>query len=130
MIEGATFLAGDTFRPSDRVIDIHLWVIISDPLQDPSRILIVSLTTYKPYKEAACLLQKGDHRAISHETCIAYDLAKVTTIEQLQEAATKGLLRSDLPVGTAILKRIREGAALSRKMSIEHFELLDAQGLL
>lgn len=130
MTQGETFLAGETFRPANRAIDIHLWVIISDPQQDPSRILIVSLTTYKPYKESACLLQKGDHRAINHETCIAYDLAKITTIVQLQEANAKGWLKADDPVSAEILRRIREGAAQSRKMDIEHFELLDAQGLI
>ena len=130
MTQGETFLAGDTFRTANRAVDIHLWVIISDPLLDPLRVLIVSLTTYKSYKESACLLQKGEHRAISHETCVAYDLAKVTTMGQLQEAAAKGLLKSDVPVSVEILNRIREGAALSRKMAIEHFELLDAQGLI
>ena len=130
MTPGATFLAGDTLRPTNRDVDIHLWVIISDPRQDPDRVLIVSFTTYKPYKESTCLIQKGEHRAVSHETCIASDLAKVVTIVKLQEAAVKGLLRVDEPVSAEILKRIREGAARSRKMSMEHFDLLDAQGLI
>src|SRR4051812_8480313 len=110
-----SFNAGDTLRPADRKIDIHLWVIISDPLQDPAHILIVSMTTYKPYKEAVCLLRSGDHRAISHDTCIAYDLAKVTSSANLEAARDKGLLSPDVPVTEEILRRIREGAALSRK---------------
>jgi len=130
MTAGHTFNAGDTFRPADRKIDIHLWVVISDPLQDPAHILIVSMTTYKPYKESACLLRSGEHRAISHDTCIAYDLAKVTSSAKLEEARDKGLLSPDVPVSEEVLRRIREGAALSRKMAIEHFELLESQGLV
>jgi len=48
----------------------------------------------------------------------------------LEEARDKGLLSPDVPVTEEILRRIREGAALSRKIAIEHFELLEAQGLV
>jgi len=48
MTAGEAFSAGDTFRPADRKVDIHLWVIISDPHQDSSQVLIVSLRTLKP----------------------------------------------------------------------------------
>lgn len=124
------FVWGDAFRSSNRSIDIHLWVIISDPLIDPARVLIVSLTTLKPHKESVCVLRSGEHRAVSHDTCIAYDLAKVTAVEKLVEARDKGLLALDVPVSEGILRRIREGASLSRRIAIEHFELLEAQGLI
>lgn len=124
------FNAGDAFRDASRTVDIHLWIIISDPHQDPSRVLIVSLTTYKPYKDQACRLQRGDHQAIRHDTCVAYNLAKMTTIARLEEARDEGLILRDVPVTSEILTRIREGAALSKRMAIEHFELLEAQGLV
>jgi len=127
---GQIFQAGDSFRSANRSIDIHLWVVISDPFIDPSQVLIVSLTTLKPHKESVCILRSGEHRAVSHDTCIAYDLAKVTTVEKLAEAKDKGLLTLDAPVSQEILRRIREGAALSRRIAIEHFELLEAQGLI
>jgi hypothetical protein len=130
MPAGRTFSAGDAFRPANRNIDIHLWVIVSDPDQDRARVLIVSLTTYKPHKEPACLLKAGDHPAVKHDTCIAYDLAKVTTVARLEEARDRGLLHEDAPVSDDVLKRIREGSALSKRIAIEHVELLEAQGLV
>jgi hypothetical protein len=122
--------AGDTFRPADRSVDIHLWVIISDPLQDDSRVLIVSLTTFKPKKEPTCLLNIGDHPAISHTTCVAYGLANAPSLAQLEQARADGHLIPAEPVSVEILARIREGAALSKKLAIDYGELLDSQGLL
>ena len=122
--------AGDTCRPADRSIDIHLWVIISDPLRDASRVLIVSLTTYNPKKENACLLDAGDHPAISRKTCVAHDLANAPSLAQLEQAKDAGHLVPAEPVSDEILSRIREGAALSKRLSLDHGELLDSQGLL
>jgi hypothetical protein len=69
--------AGDTFRPAENTVDqfIHLWVIISDPEQDPDEVLIVSLTEYHPKKDTACILGPGDHPFIHKKTCVAYNLA-------------------------------------------------------
>jgi hypothetical protein len=122
--------AGDTFRPADPTVDIHLWVIISDPVQDASRVLIVSLTTFKPKKESVCLLDIGDHPFIRHQTCVAYNLANAPSLAQLERARDSGDLIPDVPVSDEVLRRIREGAALSTKLSIEHGELLDSQELI
>ena len=122
--------AGDTFRPANPSIDIHLWVIISDPDLDDSRILIVSLTTFKPKKEAVCLLDVGDHPFIRHSTCVAYNLAKAPSLAQLEKARDLGALIPDVPVSAEVLRRIREGAALSTKLAIEFGDLLDRQGLI
>jgi len=122
--------AGDTFRPADRSVDIHLWVVLSDPTQDDSRVLIVSLTTYHLHKETICVLDVGDHPSISHRTCVAYGLAKAPSLAQLEQASIARLLISSTPVSDEILARIRNGAALSKKLAIEYGELLDSQGLL
>jgi hypothetical protein len=58
--------AGDTFYISDRGVDTHLWVVISDPDRDAERVVLVSMTTYEGYKEAVCLLDVGDHPRVSH----------------------------------------------------------------
>jgi hypothetical protein len=48
--------AGDAFFLTDRVVDTHLWVVISDPAKDAERVVLVSVTTYERYKESVCLL--------------------------------------------------------------------------
>jgi hypothetical protein len=122
--------AGDTFRPADPSVDIHLWVIISDPELDPSRVLIVSLTTFRPKKESVCLLDIGDHSFIRHKTCVAYNLANAPPLAQLEMARDRGDLIPDIAVSPDVLHRIREGAARSTKLAIEFGDLLDSQGLL
>jgi len=60
--------SGATFFIKDRSIDSHLWVIISDPLKDPTQVVMVSITTYESRKESACILDAGDHPGISHKS--------------------------------------------------------------
>jgi hypothetical protein len=52
--------AGDTFFLTARAVDAHLWVVISDPEKDAGRVILVSVTTFEPHKEAVCLLDVGD----------------------------------------------------------------------
>jgi hypothetical protein len=39
--------------------DSHLWMIISDPKNDP--VLIVNFTSWEDWKDQACVLNVGDH---------------------------------------------------------------------
>jgi len=34
--------AGDAFYIRDRLVDTHLWVVITDPQRDPGRVIIMS----------------------------------------------------------------------------------------
>ncbi len=122
--------AGDTFRSVNSAVDIHLWVIISDPRQDASQVLIVSLTTYEAKKESVCLLDVGDHPFVRHKTCVAYNLAKAPSLAQLEQARDAGHLIQDNPISASILLRIREGAALSKKLAVNYYVILEDQGLV
>jgi len=51
--------AGDTFLLGDKRVDDHLWVIVSDPTTDASRVLLVSLTTAAPHKESGNIVLVG-----------------------------------------------------------------------
>ncbi len=47
--------AGDTFRipQPGTSLDSHLWVVISDPVVDPDRVLIVNFTTRRKDSDPA-----------------------------------------------------------------------------
>ncbi len=94
--------------------------MISDPSIDPERVLIVSLTTYKPYKEGACILRKGDHAFIRHDTCVAYDLAKVVTVAQLETLEKSGMLIPHDPVSSDVPDRFRAAIWDSKRIAQEH----------
>ena len=120
--------AGSTFLRSDS--DKHLWILISDPAQDPQQVLIVNLTTLDDRKEKVCLLHVGDHPWIRHETCVNYADAVVTTVPKLLTAKDAGAIVLQQPFSATVLQRIREGAMDSARLSLDNAEILITQGLV
>ncbi len=124
--------AGDTFRIPEpgTSLDSHLWVVLSDPAADPERVLIVNFTSRRNDSDLACVLQAGQHPFVHHETCVNYGGAKVVSAAQIQTLLQKGLLSSHAALSPALLKRIRDGAAASERMSLQHADILIEQGLI
>jgi hypothetical protein len=122
--------AGDTFSISDRGVDTHLWVVISDPDRDAERVVLVSMTTYEGYKEAVCLLDVGDHPRVSHKTCIAYNEARLTTLEKLRVLMDGGHLIVQAPVSKEVLTRIRDGVSRSTKIKPKFMDILLEQEVI
>ncbi len=122
--------AGDTFTIRDRGVDTHLWVVISDPDRDAERVVLVSMTTYEDYKEDACLLGVGDHPRVSHKTCIAYNEARMTTLEKLKVLQDGGLLIVQAPVSKEVLTRIRDGVSKSTRIKPKFIDILLEQAVI
>jgi hypothetical protein len=124
--------AGDSFRipQPGTSLDSHLRVVISDPAADPQRVLIVNFTTHRKDSEPACILQAGEHPFVRHETCVNYAGAKVVSEAQVQTLLQKGLLSSHAALSAALLERIRQGAAASERMSLDHADILIDQRLI
>jgi hypothetical protein len=125
-----TVQAGDAFLLGDKGLEDHLWVILSDPTKDAQRVLLISLTTAAPHKESVCLIQAGEHPWVRHETCVAYDKAKVVSLDQLYALKNKGLIQLQAPVSAILLKRIRDSAADSVDLAIELADILSEQELV
>ena len=122
--------AGGAFHIQNRDVDSHLWVVVSDPDRDPERVVMVSMTTYEDYKEDAYLLDAGDHPRVSRKTCIAYNEARMTTLEHLNALSAKGRLVVRDPVSPEVLKRIRDGASRSRNIKYKFIEILIEQEVI
>lgn len=122
--------AGDTFLVKERSLDDHLWVVLSDPTKDEVRVLIVSLTTATSYKEQVCLIQAGQHPWVRHESCVAYDKAKVVTLVQLLSLKDQGLIEMQAPISMGLLKQIRDRAGDSVELPMEMADLLSRQELV
>jgi hypothetical protein len=105
--------AGDTFFLTDRAVDTHLWVVISDPAKDSERVVLVSVTTFEPHKEAVCLLDVGDHPTISHKSCIAYNEARMTALGTLIGLRDGGHMSPQAPVSTELLMRTQKDMQVS-----------------
>lgn len=101
--------AGDTFLLVNKKLDDHLWVILSDPQKDTRQILIVSLTTAAPHKESVCLLQAGEHPWVTHETCVAYNTARLVTLANLHAWKDAGHLEMQAPLSAGLLNACGTG---------------------
>ncbi len=120
--------AGTTFLLA--AVDIHLWIIVSDPLIDPDNVLIVNLTSLTPGKDHSCILRRGDHPWIRHDTCVNYQDSQVTTLKKLIAARDGKALIPDSPLDPIVLKKIRDDSLKSTKMPLEHADILIEQGLV
>jgi hypothetical protein len=121
--------AGDVFRFVN-IADIHVWMIISDPNRDPTKLLMVSFTTWQPHLDHACIIEAGEHPFVVHRTVVDYSRAKVVTNAQLESLRRAGRLQLLDPLTAALLARIRQSAMLSKTIAIEHADILEDQELV
>ena len=107
--------AGDCFFISKPGADLdrHLWIIVSDPIQDCERVLIVNMTSYDRTKDDACILQRDDHPFVKHKTCINYEDGQIVPMSQLDMFRSNGWLRLQERVGKDLLDYIRDAASRS-----------------
>ena len=120
--------AGDTFLVAHPYN--HLNVVCSDPAADASKVLLVSITTFRPKEDESCILVKGDHPFIKHNSCMRYKDARVASVAQIRALLDGGLLTRREPVSVELLARIRDGAGDSDFLPEEYRRLLQSQGLI
>jgi hypothetical protein len=120
--------AGDTFRLVGS--DVHLWMILSDPEIDPARVLLVNFTTWRSYHDQACVLEGGEHPFVHHRTCVNYRDARLHSMAQLEALQQDGLIEPHERLTSELLRLIRNRAGDSHLIALEHYQLLEDQGLI
>jgi hypothetical protein len=122
---------GDTFRFADPTIDNHLWVVLSDPLRNDREILVVSITSWHEFiADHSCILDPGDHPAITHRSCVYYDLAGITTAECLTTRLDEGWFIDQPPMEETILTRVYDGAFKTEFLTYRQRSILIEQDLI
>lgn len=124
-VEGLIFLRLDNRREPTP----HPWVIVSDPIKDPERVVLVSLTDGEKWYDPACEFHAGEHVAITKKSRAAYLLAEVMTLDRLRETRENGQIAPLGRLPAPLLKRIRMGVWESTDVSWEIMDLLEDQGL-
>ena len=119
--------AGDTFR---RSYGSHLWVVVSDPDQDPDRVLIVNLTTVRSNCDPACILDAGDHPFVKHPSYLLYAESRIVTNQELDRKVAAGQTILEPKMRRDVSARIRHGAAISNFIPLQNRKLLEDQGLI
>ncbi|MSU78846.1 MAG: hypothetical protein EXS16_12225 [Gemmataceae bacterium] len=97
--------AGDTFKISQpgTSLDSHLWVVISDPAINGEQILIVNVTTKRADSDLACVVNKGEHPFVHHETVVSYRGAKVVSATDIDTLIKAGAVWNHAPVSPTLL---------------------------
>ena len=117
--QGDTFLGGGEVHGVD-----HLWVIINDPAQHADRALFVNVSTLRDDAETTCLLVKGEHPFITHESYVRYRSAKGADVASLEMLVKAKKLKPHQSASAALLAKLRAGAVASPLMPPEMRALL------
>jgi hypothetical protein len=120
--------AGDTFLVAHPYN--HLYVVCSEPEIDPTRVLIVSFTTFKPKEETCCIVAAGEHPFIKHKSCIRYKDARTPSVRDLMRLLDGSQMTRREPVSAELLARIRKGAGQSDYLPEECRRILQDQFLI
>jgi hypothetical protein len=120
--------AGDTFLVAHPYN--HLYVVCSDPVVDSLRIVLVSITTFKPKEEACCMLAKGEHPFVKHRSCVRYKDARIATEGALMKLLSLSQMTVREPVSEDLLARIRTGARESDFLPEDCRRVLQNQSLI
>lgn len=90
----------------------HLMICVTvDTKKDTA--IIVPVVTRHEHSDAACVLDVGDHPFIGHESCAAYDFARVVTLSEASGEVDKGKIKLRDAVGDEVLRRLQVGFVLS-----------------
>jgi hypothetical protein len=76
------------------------------------------------------LIDVGEHARVSHKTCIAYNEARMTTLEKLKVLRDGGHLVVQPPASNELLARIRDGVSRSARIKYKFVEILLEQGVI
>lgn len=105
------FIAGNT----------HLWFVISSP--DPEdKVLIVNATTKRglPGEDNSCLLFKGDHSCIVHDSYIVYKHAREINIFKIGHMQHSSEIQCKEIAPDNLIKRIQDGAKITDFLNSEY----------
>ena len=119
--QGDTFYGGAEFHGKD-----HPWIIINDPAQHGGLALYVNITSLKGgrFDDLTCVLQRGEHVAVSHPSYVRFDGAKTALVSQLDEAARLGLIKRGGKASAPLVTKIRHAARAAQRLKVDFKKLL------
>lgn len=103
-----------------RIGGSHPHVILSEPFGVKKFVLVVNWTTLdEECIDDACVLQTGDHAAISHPSSMAYSRAHLWREHKILFAVANGSVTELASVSAPVFKRMIEGAQQSPELRPE-----------
>ncbi len=121
------FGPGDTFHGGSELHGKnHLWLVVNDPAQHDGLALYVNVTSLKGgrFDDLTCVLQRGEHVAVTHPSYIRFDGAKAALVSELDEAGRRGLIKRGERASAELLRKIRQAALASQRLKEDFKKLL------
>ena len=121
---------GQTFitRKSPGVLP-HLWMVLSDPAKNV-RVVLANLSSAPCPSGERCVIKRGEHSFVSHDSYVRFRLVRVEEREQLDKVLAGGMLKPSDALSPAVLKRVQEAVGRSRVVPTEAQAILRAQGFV
>lgn len=87
----------------------HLWLILTDPIGIPARVVAVMVRTVTTFTDKTVVLNAGDHPFIRHQSSVHYSSARFFRVKAIQRALRRkqGYLQEDM--SAELLQQVRRG---------------------
>lgn len=95
-------------------VDGHLWIVIS--AERNGQVAVVNITTHRDESciDDSCHIEGKEHPRVAHRSCVFYRKSFMTPVETLTQALERNIFQRREPVTAELLRRIQDGARLSR----------------
>lgn len=109
----------------------HLFALMLDPVKidgygEKRCVLLACVTSVKeglPFEDL-CILKPGDHPFIEHDSYVDYRFTRLEAVGHLESRIQEGVFVVKDPCSPDTIKRIIQGALLSKRISREYKRIL------
>ena len=95
---------------------LHLHVVLNNPEKPSREVLLVCVTSANvgAAPDPACLISAGEHKFVSHDSCVAYRFAAIVSADAIEQRVKEGLFKPHQIVSTELFERIVDGVFSSK----------------
>jgi hypothetical protein len=91
----------------------HLWLVVAELFDSPTKIVIVNLTTKREGSDTTVILKLGDHPFVKHDTVVNYSDARIFSKDDLIAKIERKFFSTDKIFAENILRTIQQGLLIS-----------------
>lgn len=102
-------MAFDCVCGSSFVLNGHLWVVVCEPFDSPTKVIIVFLTSRKSYSDQTIVLRPQDHDFIRHETVVSYADARIVQTDYIIRRVSERDVKPHDSLRDEVIKVIQQG---------------------
>lgn len=118
---GKTYLGPTENKNNPDIKQKHLFIILTNPSEDGA-VVTVTISTVRDSvhdDDLFCMLNKGDHPFIRHQSYVDYKRARIEKASLLEYEHAQKIIRPLADMGDDVLGRICRGLLKSKKTHIK-----------